>query len=93
MSAPLTEVGRSVHPPTSNSEEPPQSVVYGPPQHDTDVPEDPEREVLVTEETLPCERDLYACFEHFRVGVSECEDEDDEPSLPEYRPITRSQIV
>jgi hypothetical protein len=67
MSNSSSESDRSAHrefPP----EQPPREVVYGPPQHDTNVPVDPDRAMFCVDEgdAVPSERERYAMFPHYR---------------------------
>lgn len=76
---------KSAHRGTVVSEEPPQQVLYGTPQHETDVPADPYREMFgVNEDEPPEERTLFTLFKHFCVDV----DEDDYPSTVGVGPMT-----
>lgn len=92
MSTSSAEDEQSVHRASSVSEEPPQRVLYGAPQHETDVPEDPYREMFdVNEDAVPQERDLFTLFEHF--SVDEREDEDDHSSIVGVGPIVGPQTA
>ncbi|MFC6827134.1 hypothetical protein [Halopelagius fulvigenes] len=76
MSTSSAEYEKSVNRDGSDSEEPPNRVLYGAPQHETDVPQDPYREMLdVEEDDSPLERDLFTLFEHFSVDPDEGEDD------------------
>lgn len=76
MSTSSAEDERSVPRAPSDSEEHSERVFYGAPQHETDAPEDPYREMLdVDDGADPRERDLFTLFEHFSVDGREDEDE------------------
>lgn len=83
---------RSVHRVPSDSEEPSQRAFYGAPQHETDAPDDPYREMFdVDDGADPQERDLFTLFEHF--SVDDEEDEDEPSSVVGVGPVVGTQTA
>lgn len=92
MSTSSAEDERSVRRSPSDSVDSRHSALYGAPQHETDVPEDPYREMFdVNDDALPRERDLFTSFEHF--SVDDPEDGDDHPSTVGVGPILGPQTA
>ncbi|SDQ90871.1 hypothetical protein [Halopelagius longus] len=92
MSTSSAEYETSVSRDGSDAEEPPQRVRYGAPQHETDAPDDPYREMFdVEEDEPPRERDLFTSFEHFSVDADD--EEDDHSSTVGVGPIVGPQTA